>query len=149
MVSWYRIVSSAARSFKLRWHPPPPPFLNILWNILWKWNNFGLSETKLFHFHWILRNILWKWNNFGLSETKLFHFHWIFKKNEIRSAMRITKHLYIYIYMNLSRNSGCATEKSTNLMDKLMVAGTVLYWVQLQLDQNAQNFLINRVGCAP
>ena len=25
---------------------------------------------------------------FGLSETKLFHFHGIFKKNEIQSAMR-------------------------------------------------------------
>ena len=28
-------------------HPSPPPFLSILW----KWNNFGLSQTNLFHFH--------------------------------------------------------------------------------------------------
>ena len=36
-----------------------------------------------------------KMKYFGLSETKLFHFHGIFKKNEIKSA-KWTPHLYTY-----------------------------------------------------
>ena len=32
---------------------------------------------------------------FGISEAKLFHFHWIFKINEIKSAKRL--HTYIHI----------------------------------------------------
>ena len=32
---------------------------------------------------------------FGLSETKLFHFHGIFKKNEIKSAKRTPTPLYL------------------------------------------------------
>ena len=43
--------------------------------------------------------------SFGLSETKLFYFHWIFKKNEIKSA-----HPRTFIHMNpLSRNPGSVT----------------------------------------
>ena len=32
---------------------------------------------------------------FGLNETKLFHFHGIFRKNEMKSAKRTPIHLYI------------------------------------------------------
>ena len=36
-----------------------------------------------------------KMKQFGLSETKLFHFHGIFKKNEIKSQSE-PQHLYTY-----------------------------------------------------
>ena len=49
---------------------------------------------------------------FGLSETKLFHFHGIFKKNKIKSA-KLTPHTFMH--MNpLSRNPGSAPETSFN-----------------------------------
>ena len=44
--------------------------------------------------------------SFGLSETKLFHFHGIFKKNKIKSAKRT---LHIFIHMKpRSTNPGSA-----------------------------------------
>ena len=37
-----------------------------------------------------------KTKKFGLSETKLFHFHGIFRENDIKSAKR-TPHIVIYM----------------------------------------------------
>ena len=48
-----------------------------LLNILWKWNNLVSVRPNYFIFM-----------GFGLSETKLFHFHGIFKINETKSVKR-------------------------------------------------------------
>ena len=37
-----------------------------------------------------------KTKKFGLSETKLFHFHGIFRENDIKSAKRTPTHRHIY-----------------------------------------------------
>ena len=55
-----------------------------------------------------------KMKSFGLSETKLFHFHGMFKKNEIKSAKHPPPptHTHTFIHMNpLSRNPGSAPGK--------------------------------------
>ena len=53
-----------------------------------------------------------KW--FGLSETKLFHFHGIFKTNEIKSAKGTPSSTHLNPPPPPSRNPGSAPAKSNN-----------------------------------
>ena len=64
------------------------------WQLISGWSRGGSGNSLEPPLPLVFKKpIKMKW--FGLSETKLFHFHWIFRKIEMKSAKRTT-HIYIY-----------------------------------------------------
>ena len=51
VIAWSREISERSRGGSGGSVEPPRQLPSPVLNSIWKWNNFSLSETKLFHFH--------------------------------------------------------------------------------------------------
>ena len=80
--------------------------------------------------------------SFGLSETKLFHFHGIFKKNEIKSAKPTTT--VTFIHMNpLSRNPGSPlTAQHNNIIIIPSISLIISLFLVISFGRSPSSFLI-------
>ena len=71
-----------------------PVMSNIVQCFMGDWERIAVADPEGVGSPSPLLNILWK--EFGLTETKLFHFHGIFKINEIKLAKRTPTPLYLW-----------------------------------------------------